>query len=300
MQTTEVVLGVVGVGRIGRVHLENLLAMHGVRVKTVCDWKILVDKEMMEWAVSRGFTKFTTDYHEITCDPEISAILILSSTNSHVEISIAAAEAHKHIFCEKPVSSSLEEIETVRAAVQKSNVIYQVGFNRRFDHNWKALKQSVTNGDLGAPSLVKARCIVDPTYNEAYIRESAKEGGMLVDMTIHDFDMCNYLLSSTAGLPVSVYTCGGSSVSPLFKEVGDVSEAVVMIRYQSGATAIIDNSRETVYGYDQRVEIFGSKGCAIGENDLRSSIRLYSSEATKLDKIHFWFLERYELEFDSY
>eukprot|EP01105_Mastigella_eilhardi_P017278 TRINITY_DN3975_c0_g2_i2.p1 TRINITY_DN3975_c0_g2~~TRINITY_DN3975_c0_g2_i2.p1 ORF type:complete len:363 (-),score=113.80 TRINITY_DN3975_c0_g2_i2:228-1295(-) len=300
--TLKLKVGVAGVGRIGKMHVDNILSggVRGVKVKTVCDLLIESDQEMRAFVTARGpHCKLTTDYRDIINDPEIQAVFIFTSTNMHVEIALAAIAAGKHVFCEKPVDHDIARIEAVQESLrQHPNVYFQVGFNRRIDANFAKVRDVVAGGSVGAPRLVKITSR-DPTYSEAYIRSSVLSGGLFPDMTIHDFDMCNYLLSEKPRRPVLVYAVGGSMVSPFFAELGDVSEAVVVIKYDDGTTCTIDNTREAVYGYDQRVEVLCSKGTVESDNVRPTTVRVLTKPATTTDTIPFWFVERYKQAFED-
>nr|MDO8100594.1 inositol 2-dehydrogenase [Candidatus Njordarchaeota archaeon] len=284
-------VGVIGAGRIGKLHIENLIhRIPDVWVKTVADINI---EAARPWLTELGIAKPTKDYKEVLEDPEIQAVLILSATSTHAQFSIEAAQARKDIFCEKPIDFDVRRIRGVLDAIKGAGVKFQVGFNRRFDRNFRHIWEIVKSGEIGEPHIIKVTSR-DPDYDIDYIRESAKNGGIFYDMTIHDFDMARYL----TGLEVDeVYASGGAIIDSRIGEVGDADTVMVNLVFTSGALGYIDNSRRAVYGYDQRVEVFGSKGMALAGNERPSVVEVYTKDAPKTDKIHWFFLERYQEAF---
>ena len=281
----KIIVGIIGAGRIGKVHSQSIInQIPEVKVKTISD--IYFDSAK-EWADKMGIPNATKDYKEILNDPEIDAVLICSSTDTHAQMIIEAAQAGKHIFCEKPVDLSVEKIEAALSAVKAAGVKLQVGFNRRFDHNFRKVKELIDAGKVGDLHIVKITSR-DPAPPPAeYVKVS---GGMFLDMTIHDFDMARYLTGSEVE---EVYVSAAVLVDPAIGEAGDVDTAVVTLKFKSGAICVIDNSRKAAYGYDQRVEVFGSKGKVEVSNDTPSSAVLSTEEGVFSDKPLYFFLERY-------
>lgn len=281
-----VTFGVIGAGRIGKVHTESIcLHVKNARIKTLAD--PFMTEETAAWAKSLGVERTVKDYHEILGDPEIDAVMICSSTNTHSPISIEAIRAGKHVFCEKPIDHDLGKIKEVVEALEGSALKYQVGFNRRFDHNFEAVKNAVTAGKIGEPHIIKITSR-DPEPPSA--EYAAVSGGMFLDMTIHDFDMVRYLAGCDAE---EIYVQSAVLVDPAIGEAGDVDTAVITLKMENGAIAVIDNSRKAVYGYDQRAEVFGSKGMVATANDTASSAVLSSAEGIIGEKPLYFFLERY-------
>ncbi|HYE84162.1 MAG TPA: inositol 2-dehydrogenase [Clostridia bacterium] len=282
-------IGIIGAGRIGKLHAENIsYNVPGVEIKTIAD--VFADK-ISDWALGLGVKNVVKDYHEILNDPEIDAVLICSSTNTHAQISVEAAEAGKHIFCEKPVDLSIDKIKKAIDAVEKAGVKFQVGFNRRFDHNFKRVRDLVLEGKIGQPHIVKITSR-DPAPPPAeYVKVS---GGIFLDMTIHDFDMARYLSGSEVE---EVYVQAAVLVDPAIGEAGDVDTAIITLKFENGAIGVIDNSRKAAYGYDQRVEVFGSKGSAAASNDTPTNTVLSTEEGVYSDKPLYFFLERYKNSF---
>ena len=248
-------LGIIGAGRIGKVHAQSIMNhITSVRLKTIAD--PFMNEETEASLRVLGVSDCTKDYKKILNDPEIDAVLICSSTNTHADISLEAIAAGKHVFCEKPVSQDIAKIRQVMEKLKGTKLKYQVGFNRRFDHNFEAVRAAVANGDVGDVHIVRitSRDPAPPPPEYA-----AVSGGMFLDMTIHDFDMVRYLTASDV---VEVFANGAVLVDPLIGKAGDIDTAIISLKMANGALAVIDNSRKAVYGYDQRAEVFGSKGQA--------------------------------------
>ena len=281
-----VTVGIIGAGRIGKVHVESICTQVGnARIKTLAD--PFMTEETSQWAKSMGVESTTNDYKEIIKDPDIDAVLICSSTDTHSPISIEAIKAGKHVFCEKPIDHDIDRIQEVIDALKEYPVKYQVGFNRRFDHNFEAVKAAVEGGKIGDIHIIKVTSRDPEPPNAEYVKVS---GGIFLDMTIHDFDMVRFLAGCNAE---EVYVEAAVLVDPAIGEAGDVDTAVITLRMENGAIAVIDNSRKAVYGYDQRVEVFGSKGMvAIGNDSVSSAVISNADGVTGEKPLHF-FLERY-------
>jgi myo-inositol 2-dehydrogenase / D-chiro-inositol 1-dehydrogenase len=282
-------IGIIGAGRIGKVHGESITYhIKGAQVKAMADPYWTPDSK--KWAEQMGIPAYD-DYHEILNDKSIDAVLICSSTQTHAPISIEAIRAGKHVFCEKPISRELSEIKAVMKELEHSKVKYQVGFNRRFDHNFLAVRNAVKNGQIGDPHIVKIASRDPDAPPIEYVKVS---GGMFMDMTIHDFDMVRYLTGSDV---TEVYVEAANLVDPKIGEAGDVDTAIISLKLANGALAVIDNSRKAVYGYDQRAEVFGSLGQVAITNDLPSQAILSTESGVTAEKPLHFFLERY---MDSY
>jgi len=278
-------VGVIGAGRIGKIHAANLATrIPGVEVVAIADPIAGAAKELAE---KLHVPAYYEDYRKILEDKSIDAVAICSSTDTHARFMIEAAEAGKHIFCEKPVDHSLEKIDAALAAVKKAGVKCQIGFNRRFDPNFKKVRQMVNDGKVGEVQILRITSRDPAPPPVSYVKVS---GGMFLDMTIHDFDMARYLSGSEV---VEVYAAGGVMVDPGIGEAGDIDTAVITLKFANGAIGTIDNCRKAVYGYDQRVEVFGSKGMvAVANNTANSSV--YSNEdGVVSEKPLYFFLERY-------
>ena len=279
-------IGIIGAGRIGKVHTESIMRyVAGATVKSVAD--PYMTEETASWAKSMGVEKVGKDYSEILADPEIDAVLICSSTDTHSPISLEAIAAGKHIFCEKPVDHDLGKIKAVMEALEGSDVKYQVGFNRRFDHNFAAAREAVASGKIGDLAVLKITSRDPGAPPVSYIKVS---GGIFLDMTIHDFDMVRFVSGDEVE---EVYAAGGVTVDPAIGEAGDIDTAVITLRLRSGAIAVIDNCRRASYGYDQRLEAFGSKGQVAIANDTQSSAVVSDANGVTAEKPLHFFLERY-------
>ena len=282
-------IGIIGAGRIGKVHMQSITYnVPGAKVLGITD---VFKDGLQELADKYGIEKVYEDYKEMLADKDIDAVLVCSSTDTHADISIEAAEAGKHIFCEKPVDLTPEKVKAVIAAVEKAGVKLQVGFNRRFDHNFAHVRSLINEGKVGDLELIKITSR-DPAPPPA--EYAAVSGGMFLDMTIHDFDMARFL----AGCDVTeVYVNATCLVDPAIGEAGDVDTAIINLKFENGALGVIDNSRRAAYGYDQRIEVFGSLGAAMAANDTPTNVTVMNADGVTTDKPLYFFLERYMQSF---
>ena len=266
--------GVVGCGRIGKLHINNLLNnIEGAEVVAAAD--PMLDKSgAREWLAARGITNASTNYMDVINNPEVDVVMVCSSTDTHCEVSMEAVKAGKNVFCEKPIDYDIDKIKALLALVEEKGVKFQVGFNRRFDHNHKAVADAVKAGKIGDPHYINVSSRDPEPPPASYV---AVSGGIFYDMMIHDFDMVRFLAGSEV-TEVSAY--GSVLVDPGIGEAGDVDTAVVTLKFENGAIGVIDNSRKAVYGYDQRVEVFGSEGCAQDENDIPNTAVLSTADGT--------------------
>jgi myo-inositol 2-dehydrogenase/D-chiro-inositol 1-dehydrogenase len=277
--------GVIGAGRIGKIHAENLVTrIPGVEVAAIADVDL---KSAQELAVRLHVAVAVSDYHAILSDPTIDAVAICSFTDTHARIIVEAAQAGKHIFCEKPIDHDLAKIDAALEAVEKTGVKLQIGFNRRFDPNFRKVREMVADGKIGNLHILRITSRDPAPPPIPYIKVS---GGMFLDMTIHDFDMARYLSGSEVE---EVYVAAGVMVDPGIGEAGDVDTAVITLRFANGAIGTIDNSRKAVYGYDQRVEVFGSNGMVQAHNNTPDNDVYYNAEGVHCAKPLYFFLERY-------
>ncbi len=283
-------VAVIGAGRIGRVHIENIsMAVREMEIKTVAD--PFITEEGEAFVKSFGIEKVTRDVDLVFADPEIEAVLICSSTDTHADLIVKAAEAGKHIFCEKPVDHDVSRVRMALDAVKKAGVKLQIGFVRRFDHNHRGVYDAVRAGKIGTPHILRisSRDPQPPTIE--YVRRS---GGIFYDMMIHDFDMIRFL----AGCEVTeVYAKGAVLVDPAIGAEGDVDTAIVTLTFENGAIGVIDNSRQAVYGYDQRLEVFGSEGSVQDENDIPNTVILSRADGTSYGTAYQVMWDRYTRAF---
>lgn len=278
-------IGIIGAGRIGKLHANNLVSrVKDAELAAISDVYEPAAKDLAE---KLGVANYYSDYHKILEDPTIDAVFICSSTNTHSPISIEAAQAGKHIFCEKPIDHDLDKIKKVLDEVKKAGVKYQVGFNRRFDRNFSHVHDVVKNGGIGDVQIVKVTSRDPEAPPLSYVKVS---GGIFVDMTIHDFDMVRYLSGSEV---TEVSAFGACLVNPEIAKAGDVDTCIITLRFANGALGVIDNSRQAVYGYDQRIEVFGSKGCITADNETPNNTTYYTADGVMKEKPLWFFLERY-------
>jgi myo-inositol 2-dehydrogenase/D-chiro-inositol 1-dehydrogenase len=271
-----------GAGRIGAIHAANLAAHPGASLRYVID----VNRAAAEALAARHGARVSTTEVALA-DPEVGAVIIASSTDTHAELVIAAARAGKAIFCEKPIDLSLQRTDAAIAAVRASGVPLLVGFNRRFDPSFAELRRRLAAGAIGTVEqvIVTSR---DPGLPPlSYLKGS---GGQFRDMTIHDFDMAAWLLGEP---PVEVFAYGAALVDPAVAELGDIDSCMVLLRTPSGRMAHINNSRRATYGYDQRIEVLGSLGRLIAGNRTPTTVEQADADSVRSDKPFHFFLERY-------
>jgi len=283
-------IGVIGAGRIGKIHAENIAHfIPQAKLKGIAD--VNLTPAIEAWARLLSVQTVTNDPKVLLEDKDIQAIIICSSTDTHADFVVAAAKAGKHVFCEKPVDTTVAKVKAALEAVNKASVKLQVGFNRRFDHNFKRVRELVESGAVGTPQIIKITSRDPAPPPISYV---AVSGGIFLDMMIHDFDMARFQAGSEV---VEVFAQGAVLVDEGIGKAGDVDTAIVTLRFANGALGVIDNSRKAVYGYDQRVEVFGSKGSAAAENDAPSTVTLSTEFGVSGDKPLYFFLERYKEAF---
>jgi len=276
-------IAVLGTGRIGKMHA-GLIArqVEGLELTAVYD----IDSASSQ-AVADELGCERADSVEQILSSNVEAVAICSSTDTHVELTVAAAEAGKAIFLEKPVSLDLAQVDRAAAAVEAAGVPIHVGFNRRYDAAHAAVQAAVADGSLGELHLLKITSRDPEPPPIDYIEVS---GGMFIDMTIHDFDMARFVTGSEI---VDVFTKAAVRVDPAIGDAGDVDTAIVVLTHESGCITTIDNSRQAVYGYDQRVEAFGAAGMAVSENPRSHTAEIHTAQGTRLENIPYFFLQRY-------
>jgi myo-inositol 2-dehydrogenase/D-chiro-inositol 1-dehydrogenase len=281
--TATVRVGVIGVGRIGRMHAELLARrIPATSVPAIYDAHAETARSLGE---ELGVPVAGSLDEMLGGDAD--ALAICSSTNTHVDLIVAAAQAGKAIFCEKPLSLDLGELDRALTAVADAGVPFQIGFNRRFDPAHQSVRDAVASGEVGEPHLVRISSRDPAPPPVEYLRVS---GGLFLDMTIHDFDMARYVAGSEV---VEVYARGAVRVDPAVGDAGDVDTALITLVHASGCLTAIDNSRQAVYGYDQRVEVFGSRGMAASENPYVHSALVRTAGGTRMATLPYFYLERY-------
>ncbi|HSJ58161.1 MAG TPA: inositol 2-dehydrogenase [Anaerolineae bacterium] len=278
-------VGVIGAGRIGRVHAENLVyRMPEARLAGVSDVFVEAAERL---AGELGGVPAYQDPRRILDDPDVDAVLICSSTDTHAPLIEQAAQAGKQIFCEKPIALELAAIDRALAAADEAGVKLQIGFNRRFDPNFGRVHDLVAAGEVGTPHLLRITSRDPAPPPIAYVRVS---GGIFLDMMIHDFDMARFLMP---GEVESVYAAAAVLVDPAIGEAGDVDTAIVTLHFDDGSIGAIDNSRQAVYGYDQRVEVFGSGGSVSADNAYPNTVMLGNAHRVQRDLPLNFFMDRY-------
>ena len=291
LSTQNLHIGIIGAGRIGKVHAETLaFRLPEAKIVAIAD----VNREAAQTLAARcNIPKVTVSSAEIIADKQIEAVLICSPTGTHADLITQAAKAGKHIFCEKPIAFSLEQIDNALAAVKKAGVQLQIGFNRRFDSNFVRVRRAVALGEIGVPNLMHiiSRDPAPPPLS--YIKVS---GGIFMDMTIHDFDMARFLIGDEVE---EIYTVAGVTVDPEIGKAGDLDTVLIVMRFRNGVIATIDNCRKAPYGYDQRAEILGSEGKIATENCYPNQAVVSDGKAVRHDLPLYFFMERYTESFAS-
>ena len=282
-------LGLIGAGRIGRVHAESI--MFRIPNATLLAVSDLYVASAQKCATDFGIPAAYGDHRALLDNPAIDAVVICSSTDTHTQFISEAAEAGKHIFCEKPIALDLAQIDRALATVARCGVKLQIGFNRRFDSNFRHLHEVVQRGEIGTPHTIRITSRDPAPPPISYIKGS---GGIFLDMMIHDFDMVRYLLGAEV---TELYATGAVLVDPAIGEAGDIDTAIVTLKFANGALGIIENSRQAVYGYDQRAEVFGSKGAIEASNKTAHNTRYSTATVIQQANPLYFFLERY---MDSY
>jgi len=278
-------VGLIGAGRIGQVHAATI-------AYRVSNAQLAAVTDALPGAAQAVAAKFrvpqiAVDYSAIIADPSIDAVIICTPTDTHAEIIIAAAQAGKHIFCEKPVALNLKDTDAAIQAAERAGVKLQPGFNRRFDANYARVRKAVADGEIGTPQIIHiiSRDPAPPPLE--YIKTS---GGIFLDMAIHDWDMARFLIGGEID---EAYVQGGVMVDPAIGAAGDIDTHVTLLRFANGAIGTVDNSRKAVYGYDQRVEVFGSQGCIHTENIYPNNSVLSTADSVRRDLPLHFFMQRY-------
>jgi len=282
--TRKVNIAVIGTGRMGSVHVANLVRqIPEANLSAICDIRLEVAQAVAD---NLGIQRVVQDYHELLADPSIEAVLIATSTDTHAMIIKDAAAAGKHIFSEKPLALNLKDIDEALAAVEKAKVKLQVGFNRRFDKSFQRVHQIVTSGEIGKPCSIHITSRDPEPPSMEFLRVS---GGMFLDMTIHDFDMIRYQVGEVD----EIYAMGNVLIAPEMNEFGDLDTTIVSLKFTNGAIGTIDNSRQAVYGYDQRLEVLCSDGVAMAANEVETTIYKGDRRGFHSAALPHFFMQRY-------
>ncbi|CDZ77394.1 Inositol 2-dehydrogenase [Legionella massiliensis] len=280
-------IGIIGAGRIGKLHAENIkYRLPQFELMAIADPKL-----DQVWAESLNIPLTSLNAEELIEDKNLDALILATPSTMHCPQIKAAANTGKAIFCEKPVGLSEEEIRSTLDVVASNNSLLQLGFNRRFDPSFATLRKRVKAGHIGTPQLIRITSRDPACPPKEYC---ATSGGLFMDMTIHDFDMARFLASSEI---VEVHAMGAILINPDFEAYNDIDTAIIQLRFANGALGVIDNSRQAVYGYDQRIEAFGSKGMLQAENQLNHAVKEYLATESSFANPLYFFLERYEQAF---
>ena len=275
-------IAVIGAGRIGRIHAGNANANPRIRLKYVVD---PVADAAASLALETGATVAALD--EVLADPSVKGIVVASSTDTHLDFSLRAVVAGKAVFCEKPIDLDLAKARAAASSFGPVNARLFLGFNRRFDPNFRQLHDRIASGEMGQLETLHIISHDPAPPPIDYVKVS---GGMFKDMTIHDFDMARWLLGED---PVEVYSAATAVIDPAIGAAGDVDTAKILLRTASGRICVISNSRRSGYGYDQRIEAFCAKGLLRAGNVLSSTVESWGESGAKTDPLQNFFLDRY-------
>lgn len=283
-------IGIIGAGRIGRVHAENIAKfVPEMEIKTIAD--PYMSEETVEFLRRLRIPNIVKDADVILNDPEIKAVVVCSPTDLHAEYASKWPRRARTCLWRNRWTTASTGSRRSSPRRKKAGVKLQVGFNRRFDHNHQAVYEAIRAGKVGKVNLVKisSRDPEPPTID--YVKVS---GGIFYDMMVHDFDMARFLAGSEV---TEVFAYGAVLVDPAIGEAGDVDTAVVSLKFANGAMGVIDNSRKAVYGYDQRVEVFGSEGAVMDENDTPNNATYYGADGTSSSPCYKIMWDRYTMAF---
>ncbi len=291
MSKQTVNIGLLGSGRIGQMHAKLLQTqVPGARLAMVQDEVGQIAQQVGD---ELGVAA-THDAAELLASPDVDAVAICASTEAHVPLLLQALAASKPVFCEKPVSLDLAEVDKVVEAADATGAAgqaIQIGFNRRFDPSHAHLARAVKAGDIGEVHLLRITSRDPEPPPMEYVNRS---GGIFFDMTIHDFDMARFVTGSEV---IQVYATGEARITPQLSELGDLDTAVTVLRHENSAITTIDNSRQAVYGYDQRIEAFGSDGMLVSDNVLDHTVTQRDRTGGHAAPVPYFFIERYQASY---
>src|SRR5262245_18370422 len=275
-------IALIGAGRIGRIHAANVAAHPELQLAYVIDPVAASAK-----SVADSFSAKTADLDGALGDASVSGVIVASSTDTHLDFSLRAAQAGKAIFCEKPIDLDLQRAQGAASKFEAARASMFLAFNRRFDPNFRTLKAKLDKGEVGKLETLHITSH-DPSPTPAgYIPVS---GGLFKDMAIHDFDMARWLLGE---VPSEVFAAGACLLDPEIRRLGDIDTAKTILRTPSGKLCVISNSRRSGYGYDQRIEAFGSGGLVRADNLMQTSVSLWRDAGMQSDVFQNFFLDRY-------
>lgn len=289
MTTPQLRIGIIGAGRIGSLHGD--IVAHEVPGATLAAVADVMPDPAVRLSNRLGVRAVSVD--DMIESPDIDAVAICTSTDSHVEFIMRAAAAGKAIFCEKPISLNLDLVDKALGVVHEHGVPLMIGFNRRFDPSHRAVRDAVLRGEVGDVHIVRITSRDPAPPPISYIDVS---GGIFLDMTIHDFDMARFVTGSEV---VELYAQAAVRVDPAIGEAGDFDTVVVTMRHANGALTVIDNSRQALYGYDQRVEVFGALGMSASNNWTETSTVFMGRDGARSSALQNFFLERYRQSYQQ-
>ena len=276
-------LAILGLGRIGKVHAENIISLNECNLKIIIDPISDFDNNFTDLGI-----KQSKHFDDLLNESDIDGVIICSPSKYHVSQIKSLSDLTKNIFCEKPLGLSIEEILDVKSLVTKKSLNLHIGFNRRYDPDFSELKRHILNNEIGDLHMIKITSRDPAPPPISYIKKS---GGIFLDMTIHDFDMVKYLSGSEIA---ELYVKGGCFVDPEIEKANDVDTAIINMSLKNGVLATINNSRQAVYGYDQRIEVLGSKGVLKVENKLLNKVVKGTKEGFISSNPQNFFIDRYE------
>lgn len=282
-------IALVGIGRIGLVHAHTIKT----KLQSEVNLSLFVDSKVkdLEYKAKNYGVKFSRSFDECLNDKTIDAVLLCTPTDTHTESCIRALQSGKHVFCEKPIATNISDHLKVIKAAKESNKKLMVGFNRRFDHNYKSIKERIDDGEIGKVQMIKLTNYDSPFPNIEFLKTS---GGIYLDLLIHDFDLISFLTDKNHDEPLELFACGSAFLMPELAEFGDVDTTIVTVKMKSGVIASINATRFANYGYDQRAEVLGTKGSLESENDTPTNVILQNEKGVIGDKPFYTFLDRYK------
>ena len=280
-----------GAGRIGKMHAENICSNPRCNIVSIFD----INFENADDLAKRINAKVAKSPEESINDPEVNAVFIASTTSTHTQFIILSAKAGKPILCEKPIDLDIDKVDKCYNEIKDLNVPIQIGFNRRFDDSHNKLKISKEQGEIGNLEMI---IISSRDPSPASIEYHKTSGGLFRDCTIHDFDLARFFLGNDPIVEISAFA--SQLFSEDLKKIDDHDTSMILMKSQNGVLIHINNSRRSIYGYDQRVEIFGSKGMLISNNQTPTSVQKFNKKGTYIkDPILDFFIERFDQAYKS-
>jgi myo-inositol 2-dehydrogenase/D-chiro-inositol 1-dehydrogenase len=276
-----------GAGFIGRVHANNIATHPRAELQYVYD----INSEAAELLASRLGAKVASSPEEIWTAADVDAVLIASSTNTHADLLSEAIQAHKPAYCEKPIDLNMERVKAVVQEAYHSDIPIMIGFSRRFDRNHLGVREAIEEGKIGKVEMMHLTSRAQEPPPISYVKVS---GGQFRDQTIHFFDLACWLAGEA---PVEVYATGAALIDPAIGEAGDVDTSMLILKMPGGALCHIDNSRRTTYGYDERIEVFGSEGMVQSNRKPTREVSLYTGTKVISEGLHPGWFERFESSF---